>query len=255
MARLLEFYVLGSGAFAPDPKDNPIRNPAGYAAAYGDELLVFDLGFGNFRQLVRAGLDPARITHAFFTHRHLDHIGDLPAMLFHFNYGRPPLGKSLKIFGPRGFASFFARLTKAHHPWLKPKGYRMDVQDLEEGQGVKSKGWSVRCREVPHSTESVAYRFDSDAGGFCYTGDTGLDPGLAIFARDVDLFVVECTLPDTERSDGHLKVSDALSLFEKSGAKRGLMTHLSAASARDLAKKKPARVLAASDLLKIRVGR
>lgn len=255
MARSLDFHVLGSGSFAPDPGEKVIRNPSGYTAAFGEELVIFDLGFGNLRQMFRAGLDPAKVTHAFFSHRHLDHVGDLPALLFHFNYGRPPVGKSLKIFGPRGFASFFGRLTKAHHPWLKPKGYRLEVHDLEEGQGVKTKGWSVRCREVPHSTESIAFRFDSGAGSFCYTGDTGLDPGLALFARDVDLFICECTLPDSERNDGHLKVSDALALFEKSGAKRGLMTHLSAASCRELIKRKPARVQAASDLQKIRVRR
>lgn len=254
MPRSLYFHVLGSGAFAPDGSGE-IRNPAGYVADCSGELLVFDLGFGNLRQIFRAGLDPSRITHAFFSHRHLDHVGDLPALLFHFNYGRPPASKQLKLFGPRGFSSFFARLTKAHHPWLKPKGYRLEIEDLEEGQGVKTKGWTVRCREVPHSTESIAFRLESPAGSFCYTGDTGLDPGLALFARGVDLFVSECTLSDSERSDGHLKVSDALALFRQSGAKRGLMTHLSAASHRELMKRKPANVQAASDLLKVRVGR
>lgn len=239
----MEFVVLGSGAFAPSMEDPPedVRNPAGYAALLGGKTLLFDFGFGNLRQLYKAGIDPASITHAFFSHRHPDHVGDLAALLFHFRYDRKPATGRLCVYGPRGFKGFFERLTKAHHPWLKPRGYAIRLEELEEGAVVKGPGWRVRAREVPHSTEAVAYRLDTPRASLAYTGDTGFDPGLAAFARGVDLFVLECSLTEADRYPHHLRVSQALELYGASRAKRGLFTHLSRGSARELARRLASR--------------
>ena len=75
----LTFHVLGSGAFAPGPgeRGRRVRNPSGYAVETPRGVVLFDLGFGNLRQLYRAGLESRRVTHAFFSHRHPDHVGDL----------------------------------------------------------------------------------------------------------------------------------------------------------------------------------
>lgn len=248
--------MLGSGCFAPGAGP-VVRNPAGYALARGDQTLLFDFGFGNLRQLVRAGLDPDTVSHAFFSHRHPDHVGDLAALLFYYRYdGKPRRGK-LSLYGPRGFKSFFARLTKAHQPWLRPRGFKLETAELEEREVVRGDGWRVSCREVPHTTESLAFRYDSKAGSFCYTGDTTFDPGIARFAEEADLFVVDCTVPDGEKTDGHLRVSEALELGALSKAKRVLLSHLSPESEKGLSARiaKLPRVRAAEDLMKVKIGR
>ncbi|PCI40115.1 MAG: hypothetical protein COB53_01930 [Elusimicrobia bacterium] len=249
------FVVLGSGCFTAS-STGPVRNPAGYALSRGDQTLLFDFGFGNLRQLARAQMSPDTVSHAFFSHRHPDHVGDLAALLFYYRYDGKPRRNKLQIYGPRGFKAFFQRLTKAHQPWLRPRGFKIEVTELEEKAVVRGDGWRVVCREVPHSTEALAFRYESKFGSVCYTGDTTYDPGIASFAQETDLFVVECTVADGSRTDGHLRVSEALELARLSKAKKTLLTHLSEESEKGLARRiaKLPRVYKAKDLLKINIG-
>jgi len=232
-----ELVVLGSGALEPAAGE-AVRLPAGCAVRLDARILLFDLGFGCLRQLARAGLDACAVTDAFFTHRHPDHVGDLPALIFHLNYVRPPRGGVLRVHGPRGFASFVERLTRAHHPWLRPRGWRLQVRELEEPARAQGRGFIVLGREVPHTTEAMAYRLECPAGTFCCTGDTGPDEGLAAFARDADLLLIECSQADgpaaARRAQGHLTVSQALAIARAARARRTLLTHLSPDSERAL---------------------
>src|SRR5579859_4242426 len=233
----IDCVVLGSGTFAPEGRTgDEVRRPAGYALCLPNQVVLFDLGFGNLHQLARAGIDPVEISHAFFTHRHPDHVGDLAALLFLFHYADKPRSGILRLFGPRGFSGFLSRLQRAHYPWLKPRGFRLEVAEMEEKQIASGRGWTVACREVPHSTEALAFRLDSKHGNVCYTGDTGFDAGLAKFAQGVDLFILECSLSDRRKNENHLQVSQALALFEASGAKKGLLSHLSPESSKELAR-------------------
>lgn len=249
-----ELIVLGSGSFAPArPGAGTVRNPAGYALRLGSEVVLFDFGFGNLRQLCRAGLDPDSVGTVFFTHRHPDHVGDLAALLFRWRYeGRPRKGR-LRLFGPRGFKSFAARLERAYHPWLRPRGFSMTVEDLADRAVVRGDGWKVMCREVPHTTESLAYRLEAGKISMAYTGDTGWDQGLARFAEEVSLFAVEATLADSERMEGHLRVTEALDLGRASRAKRVLLTHLSPSSEKGLGRRltRFPWAIAAEDLMRI----
>lgn len=224
--------VLGSGGF--DSRGPAARAPAGCALRLRSGVLLFDLGFGCLRQLARAGLRPEEVTHAFFTHRHPDHVGDLPALLFHLNYSAPPRAGALQVYGPRGFKPFLERLGRAHHPWLRPRGWELRARELEEGAVVGGPGFKLVCREVPHTTEALAYRLESPEGSLCLSGDTAFDEGLAVFAAGAGLFVLECSLGSRERSSGHLSVEEALELGRRSGARRVLFSHLSDPSERAL---------------------
>jgi ribonuclease BN (tRNA processing enzyme) len=102
----------------------------------------------------------------------------------------------------------------------------------------------------------LAYRFDSKFGSFCYTGDTGPDAGLAKFAQGVDCFVLECSLSDRKKNENHLQVSQALALFKASGAKKGLLSHLSPDSSTEAARKirRFPGVRLAEDLMRLKIG-
>lgn len=261
--RRATFHVLGSGCFAPGPGERGarVRNPSGYALEAGGCVLLFDFGFGNLRQLYRAGLESRRVCHAFFSHKHPDHVADLAALLFHFRYDAKPDSGKLRVYGPKGFARFVEKLSEAYEPWLGAKGYALSVTELASGDGVEGPGWTVVGRTVPHPPPSLAYRFDSEAGSLCYTGDTGFDPGLAEFASGVDLFVLECTLPDgsdasaslrSDREDLHLTVSQAFELAGAAKARRALLSHLSSESARQARSRLPAKgVSLARDLMRV----
>lgn len=253
----LDFLVLGSGSFLPKrgrKSSDPVRNPPGYALRRGDQVVLFDLGYGNLHQLVRGGFEPEQISHVFVSHRHPDHVGDLSSLLFYFRFDGKPRRGRLRLCGPRGFKGFMARLERAFHPWLKPRGYQLFVDELEERDVVRGEGWRVVCREVPHSTESLAYRFESPEGTVCYTGDTAWEPGLARFAAEADLLVVECALADGQRAEGHMCPREAAALARASGARRTILTHLSPASERGARRRaRPPRLRLARDLMRIRV--
>lgn len=233
-ARRLELVVLGSGASAPARDPRKVRNPAGYAVLAGRETLLFDLGFGNLRQMARGGLDPASVTDVFISHRHPDHVGDLAALLFYYRYERRPRSGRLRVFGPPGFASFLKSWRRSFSPWLDPRGYRLQVRELAEGGGVRGSGWTVGAYRSLHNTESLAYRLEAGNKSLVYSGDTGYDTGLAAFARGCDLFLLECSLGRSERYAWHLNASQALDLIRLSGCRRALLTHLGQAALADV---------------------
>ncbi|MBI3553734.1 MAG: MBL fold metallo-hydrolase [Elusimicrobia bacterium] len=229
----MELIVLGSGASFPAFGEQ-VRNPAGYAVKLGGDILLFDLGFGNLRQLFRAGLDPARITDLFLTHRHPDHAGDLAALLFLLRYDAKPRSGRLRIWGPRGVRKFVDGLSNAYAPWLGPRGYELDIRELAAGATAKGRQWGLSCLSVPHPTPALAYRLLYKGRSLVYSGDTGFSVELVSFAAEADLFVIECTVTGGAEAleYGHLTPELALATLEASGCRRGLLSHLSPASAK-----------------------
>ncbi len=252
----MELTVLGSGSFAlPRGARKKVRNPAGYAVRLRGGILLFDLGFGNVRQLARAGLDPSAVTDAFFTHRHPDHTADLAALLFLFRYDAAPRAGKVRLWGPPGFRAFVKKLSRAYDPWLTPRGYRLEIRELRDGSRAEGAGWRVDCLSVRHSTPTLAYRLSSGARSLVYSGDTGPARRLPDFARGCGLFLLEATLGEGESHPGHLNPRQALAAFRASGARKGLFTHLSLASERGLRRllKPGSRARLARDLMVVRV--
>lgn len=254
-ARGMELVVLGSGGFALG-KTRQVRHPSGYAVRLGGSLIVMDLGFGDLRQMARAGLDPARVTDIFLTHLHPDHVGDLAAILFFFRYERGPRTGRLRIFGPPGFKAFLKRLSGAFRPWLEPRGYRLSAHELEAGAGARGAGWTLESLRVPHPTPSLAFRLSAGGRSLVYSGDTGPSPALAGFAMGCDLLVLECSTPTNRTQPGvHLTVSEAIGIFRLSACKRAVFSHLGDESAAELGRPgvMPAGGVLARDLMTVRV--
>lgn len=245
----MRLTILGSGAYAPSFKKGAVvRNPAGHAVEVGGEVLLLDLGFGNVRQLARAGLDASRVQDVFITHRHPDHCADLAALLFLYRYGAKPASGRLRVWGPVGFRAFLERLSAAYAPWLEPEGYELEAGELEEGQRVKGAKWTMECMTTPHPTPSLAYRLTSGGKTLVYSGDTGPSERLTGFAKGCDLLLLEAT---TDKPfAGHLSAEQAV---DTAAEARTLFTHLSAeseAALKPLLRGKP-RLRLARDLLRV----
>lgn len=230
----MELVILGSGASAP-ARTGPVRNPAGSAVRVDSGILIFDLGFGNVRQLARAEMDFADVTDVFLTHRHPDHVGDLAALMFLLRYERQPRAKKLRVWGPKGIVEFWGRLEKAYEPWLTPRGYKFEIAEVTSGGKISGEGWTVAAAKVPHPTPALAFRLEERGKSFVYSGDTGPSDSLAKFARDADLFLLECTVPSPNHTTGHLSPTDALALIEASSCRKAMLTHLSTESAAEAA--------------------
>jgi ribonuclease BN (tRNA processing enzyme) len=245
----VELVILGSGSAFP--KGGAVRNPAGYAVLAGRDILLFDLGFGNLRQLARAGLSPARVTDVFLTHRHPDHVGDLPALLFLLRYDLKPRAGVLRLWGPRGLRRHVSGLRRLHAPWLEPRGYRLEVGELNERRQAQGAGWTVAALGVPHQTRALAYRLLYKGKTLVYSGDTGFCPELADFAAESDLFVIECTTSERGRMDGHLSPRLAVETVKASGCRKAVLSHLSPESEGPARARAKGNIVLARDFLRL----
>jgi ribonuclease BN (tRNA processing enzyme) len=251
----VELIVLGSGCFAPPKPGGVVRNPAGYALRLGKRALLFDFGFGNLRQLVRAGIDPSDVSHVFITHNHLDHVGDLSALLFYFRYEAKPRSGSLTLVGGPGFKKWLRGMQAAVSPYMTPRGYRLEVRELEPDAEFAADGFKVRAHKVPHFVPCQAYRLEAEGRAFTYSGDTAYSEALARFAAGSRLFVLECAQPASHPLPaGHMTAVEAIRLAQAAGCRRTLLSHLSDGSASEaarlLGRRKDIRV--ARDLQKVK---
>jgi ribonuclease Z len=73
----LQLTVLGTASQQPTRE----RGQGGYVLRWADELVLFDPGEGCQRQLLLAGISPAKITRTAITHFHGDHCLGLPGFL------------------------------------------------------------------------------------------------------------------------------------------------------------------------------
>ena len=209
--------VLGSGGYAPG-RAKVVRNPAGYAVRAGDDVVLLDLGFGNVRQLARAGIGTEEISDVFLTHLHPDHCGDLPALLHVFHHGPKPRAKRLRVWGPAGTRAFVAALCRVWEPWLDPRGYALEARELSNGGEALGIGWVVEAHSVRHSAPALAYRLSRGSSSVVYSGDMEHDPGFARFAASCDLLLIECSSGSDDAQPGHLSARQAVELSRAAGA-------------------------------------
>ena len=125
-------------------------------------------------------------------------------------------GEFLASLGERiGFPDMFERAFR--------------LAEYTPGEPFSAGGLSVRPVRVPHYTlETYAFRVENATRSLTYSGDSAPCDELVEAARDADLFVCEATLLRGELDGeprGHLSLDEAVDHFERSGAKRLLVTH------------------------------
>jgi ribonuclease BN (tRNA processing enzyme) len=195
----------------------------------GSGAVLLDCGPGVLARL-RARDGWPEIDAIVITHFHLDHWGDLVPWVWGRNYLAslqdsprtpelwvPPNGRAqLQHFGTLlGFPNMFERVFKLH--------------EYEPASSFEVSGYHVSAVRVPHyQLEAYALRLTDQERTIAYSGDSGPSEVLSDVARDADLFVCEATLASGELDGtprGHLSLDEALGAFERSGAKRLLVTH------------------------------
>ena len=77
MPSKMKVTLLGTG----NPRVNLQRSGPSQVVWVGAEPLLVDCGLGTTHQLLRAGIDPARVRYLFFTHHHSDHNLEYPGFV------------------------------------------------------------------------------------------------------------------------------------------------------------------------------
>ena len=77
-----------------------------------------------------------------------------------------------------------------------------------------------------HARGHAIHLRDRDGSTLVYTSDTGFTETLAIFARKVDIFVIEASFPANKPTDNHLQMDEAMYLIRKAEPRRAVICHL-----------------------------
>lgn len=221
----MKLTILGSGTLLPDAE----RHSAAHHLAWDDVGLLLDCGAGTVHGMDRHGVSWTRITHLALSHFHVDHVGDVAALLFALKHG---VGDSrtepLVILGPPGTRGFVERLSEAHFGYVADPGFLVEVVEIpREGTWSDPAGrFALLTHPTPHTERSVAYRVEAEEGVVGYTGDTGPSPAVGRFLEGSAVLVAECSLTDPPEMDAHLSPGTLAELAAEAGPDLLVATHL-----------------------------
>lgn len=220
----MKLTVIGSGTISL----SPTRGCASYLVDAGDARILLDVGPGAAHTLARHGIDWWGVTHVVLSHFHLDHIGDLPTLIFAWRHARlEPRTAPLTIVGPTGTRDLLTRWAAALGDWLQAPGFPLEViEPALEVPLALTPEVTLTSRSVPHTAESVAYSLEHGGKRLVYSGDTGDDPSLGAWAAGCDLLLAECSLPDSMPVSIHLTPSQTAALATAAAPGMLVVTHM-----------------------------
>lgn len=225
----MRYTLVGSGTVVPDAR----RGPAAHHFACGGIQLLCDLGSGTVRRLEELGLPWSELDMVAVTHRHQDHVADLLPLLFALRH-TPGVQRvrPLTLLGYVGFARDLEQLAEVYGGWVVDPGFPLEIRESPDTPLEIERGdaWlEIEARPVVHSREAVGYRLTLSAAGrevvVAYTGDTEESAAAIDLARDADLLVVECSVADEDRVEGHLTPGGVGRVAAAAGVGRVVATH------------------------------
>jgi ribonuclease BN (tRNA processing enzyme) len=218
----MRLVTVGTGTVVPDPQ----RASACHWVDDGDTSILLDCGAGALQGLARCDLAWGELGHLVISHFHVDHIGEIPSLIFAMRHGlAQPRTAPLNIWGPAGTQRLFHAWAAALGPWLTEPGFDVVIHELGPGQAAALDHLSVDSASTPHTDESLALRITGAGSTLGYTGDTGPGEELGAFFIGADLLLAECSLPDELALDLHLTPTSLARLANAAGVPRLVVTH------------------------------
>ncbi len=217
----MQIAVLDSNYTLP----NPNRGPAGYVVQVADTNILMDCGSGTVQRLAQAGYSPAALDAIFLSHVHIDHVGDLPSLLFALRVAGVER-RPLPLHAGPGMQGHVDAMRELYGRWVQPDGVRVEVH--EHDAGVFEVGEVLcRVRSVEHHASSLGIRLQApDGSTMAYLGDTDLCEGALALARNVDVLLVECSFGDEDERDGHMSPRKIAALADAANPEGIILTHL-----------------------------
>jgi ribonuclease BN (tRNA processing enzyme) len=213
----VELQVLGSGG--PEVEDR--RAGSSYLIwRNGKARVLIDAGGGAALRFGESGARMEDLQFILLSHLHVDHTGDLPALLMSSYFGGRV--SPLPLFGPmgnrefpattrfiadlfdpgRGTYRYLGNYLSGHDDGyrLRPHDVRLADHEIREVSGTE--GIIVSASTVIHgSVPALAWRVDLDGRSVVFSGDGNGDNGnLQKLAQDADLLIIHNSIP--EGADG-----------------------------------------------------
>jgi ribonuclease BN (tRNA processing enzyme) len=222
---------------------------------------LIDVGIGATRRLAEAKVTLPSLTAIFITHLHNDHTADLPGLMAIYASRQHPL----EIIGPPRTADFVkgVRAILSINEEIRAEQGGQSVadadamykaRDVQPGQVYSDDLVKVTAKENAHfhftagskasPNKSYAYRFQTPHKVVVFTGDTGMDPGLAKFAEGADILVCEMVAARVGKAaagpgrfhmvEEHLSPTQVGQLARDAKVKKLVLSHLVGADPEDI---------------------
>jgi ribonuclease BN (tRNA processing enzyme) len=219
----VKLTILGSGTGVPDGT----RNSAGYFVETAGARVMMDCGAGTVHALARYAMPWEQMTHLFISHFHIDHVGELAALVFAFHHGlRAPRVEPLTIIGPHGLDQVMEGLKQAFGNNLFTPKLPVTLRMLAPGERVElAPDCALTVCKTPHTKESLAVRIENGASAIGYTGDTEYSETVARFFSRASLLVSECSFRERHPGVAHLTVKDVARMAALAEVERLVVTH------------------------------
>jgi len=249
----MKITLLGTGTPAP----SLTRQSASYLIEIGNDVIVMDHGPGAQHRLLEAGSHPTKVSHAFLTHMHYDHMMDYAQLVLRrWDMGAGKLPE-LKAYGPQPLRRISDRLIgedgafgldiesrvsfQASKDVYESRGGVLprakpapEVTEVVPGDVIEGDEWKITVGEAVHFQpflDCVAYRMESEAGTLVYSGDSGGVPESMIdLASDCDVLIHMCHFASgmepskvyRETCGSHMDIAE---LARRANAKCVVLTH------------------------------
>jgi len=133
------------------------------------------------------------------------------------------------LYAPPGARETFRRVTGA---WDAEEliEQAFELYEYDPSDELALEPLQVRLHEVPHFIRTHAVQVRDGDSSFTYGADCRPNDAIVAFARDTDLLMLEATLeqPEEEGCRGHLTPAEAGDHAQRAGARKLVLTHMSA---------------------------
>jgi ribonuclease Z len=144
---MLSLTFLGTGASIPTLD----RNVAGIAIQREGEVLLFDCGEGNQRQMMRYGVG-FTFKEIFFTHYHADHMLGVTGLLR--TMGLQDRDTPVTLYGPKGAQRI---LGAAVMLGIERNKFPIEIIEIKPGDRLARDQYDIVVFETEHRADTVGY--------------------------------------------------------------------------------------------------
>jgi ribonuclease BN (tRNA processing enzyme) len=222
----MKVIVLGSGTSVPHPR----RAASAHWLETSSGSLLLDASAAANHRMAQENLDWVNLDAIWISHFHLDHVGGLAPFLFGTKHAPQTQArrKPLTIFGGNGLKKLFRAFDEANDYRLLEQPFPVEIREIAPRAEFEIlPGLQACALSTPHTRESLAIHLTEESGAsLVYTSDTGYTEALASFARNVELFMMECSFWRDKPLETHLELADAMRLAALAAPRRVLLTHL-----------------------------
>ncbi len=215
-----EVIMLGTGRALPTATQENT-----YLALSGAQsLIMVDCAGAPYRQMLKAGLDPARLSALIITHFHPDHAYGVPSLLISlWLAGRT---QPLDLYAPDAALSRVRDTLDLYDPDSWPGMYTVNYHGIATTRGapvLTDDDFTITAARGLHFIPTVGLRITDRATGLslAYSSDTEPSADIAELARGADLLIHEAS----GSGRGHSSAAQAAGVAGDARARRLVLVH------------------------------